>query len=91
MTVPAHAGRHDQAVRDLREVPREVEGRLAANFHDGSFQARWDVIVTEAEAAGADGKEALSIAARELMIDFVELVRAVLLEREKATFDLMSR
>lgn len=83
------AGRHAQAVKDLREVPREVEGRLATSFNDGSFQARWDEIVLEAEAAGVDGTQALGLAARELMIDFVEALRAVLFEREKATFELM--
>jgi hypothetical protein len=82
-------GRHLQAVKDLREVPRELEGRLAARFNDGTFQARWDEIVIEAEAAGADGNQALGIAARELMIDFVELLRAVLFEREKAAFEQM--
>jgi hypothetical protein len=79
-------GRWDQAVRDVREVPRIVEKRLVDSFRDGSFQARWNTIVSEAEELGETGTEALGIAARELSIDFIETLRSVLMEREKATF-----
>lgn len=79
-------GRHAQAKKDLRDVPREVESRLVAAFRDGTFQARWDEIVTEAEIASATGREALLKAAREMTIDFVELLREVLREREMGLF-----
>lgn len=79
-------GRHLQAFEDLREVPRELEQRIVQSLQTGSFQARWDAIVAKAEGQGLDGKAALLIAAKELTIDFVEVTRDVLFEREKATF-----
>jgi phenylacetate-coenzyme A ligase PaaK-like adenylate-forming protein len=85
------AGRHEQAVNDLRELPREVEAHLVTAFSAGVFQERWNAIVAKAESEGVDGQAALAIAARELWIDFIEVLRATLLAREKATFERMQK
>lgn len=57
----------------------------------GEFQRRWDEIVAAAELSSDDGKVVLLNATKEVVIDFVELLRRVLAEREKATAERLQK